>query len=134
MHCSRAEICKIACVDLKMSFRTRCKAVNSGQHSQGKQLGHVTEAVVGQRADLVVTQITEKENRYIKHSHALTNTVNSALQWVIGQDITHQALHTNELLEKMTVSFGPKAKCRKKHHSSHDPDQYKTMFMSYLST
>lgn len=29
--------------------------------SQGKQLGHVTEAVVGQRADLVVTQITEKE-------------------------------------------------------------------------
>lgn len=29
--------------------------------SQGKQLGHVTEAVVGQRADLVVTQITERE-------------------------------------------------------------------------
>lgn len=29
--------------------------------SQCKQFGHVTEAVVGQRADLVVTQITEKE-------------------------------------------------------------------------
>lgn len=28
---------------------------NTHADSQGKQLGHVTEAVVGQRADLVVT-------------------------------------------------------------------------------
>ncbi len=40
---------------------TYCKGTDVKPHSQGKQLGHVTEAVVGQRADLVVTHITEKE-------------------------------------------------------------------------
>lgn len=40
---------------------THCKGTDLKPDSQGKQLGHVTEAVVGQRADLVVTQITEKE-------------------------------------------------------------------------
>lgn len=40
---------------------THYKGTDVKPDSQGKQLGHVTEAVVGQRADLVVTQITAKE-------------------------------------------------------------------------
>lgn len=40
---------------------THCKGTDVKPDSQGKQLRHVTEAVVGQRADLVVTQVTEKE-------------------------------------------------------------------------
>lgn len=47
-----------------------CKGTDVKPDSQGKQLRHVTEAVVGQRADLVVTQIAAKGNktRYIKHT------------------------------------------------------------------
>lgn len=52
--------------------RRRTPKTKGKPDSQGKQLGHVTEAVVGQRADLVVTQITVKEtttDTYNIHAH-----------------------------------------------------------------